>query len=67
MTITFRVHFRSWVPDLDGGEGHAHERKPREFDTQAAAHRYLYTVDRLYDWRIHKITEEVVAWGDPTY
>lgn len=66
MKTTFRVNHRTWVPDLDGGKGHTAERLPREFPTEQRAASFLGRVDRLYDARISKVTEEVIYWHDPS-
>ncbi len=67
MSVIYRVHYRTWVPDLDGGTGHAQERRPRDFKTPEAAERFVDRIDRRYDYRIHKITDEPIVWGDPEY
>lgn len=63
--VTYRLDYRRWVPDLDGGEGHAAECKPREFSQYSGLLRYRDSVDRLYDWRVTVIRETVIDWGDP--
>lgn len=65
MKVTYRLHYRSWIPDVDGGEGHAHECKPRDFDSLPELYAYRDRVHRLYDWRIHRIVDEPIEWGDP--
>lgn len=67
MRTTFRIDYRTWVPDLDGGEGYAQERNPRTLDTEPLALRFLENVDRLYDARITEITEKVIFWHDPSF
>lgn len=64
--VTYRLDYRTWVPDLDGGEGHAYKHQPIEFGTYAGLIRFRdKRIDRLYDWRVTVIRETVIDWGDP--
>ncbi len=67
MKTTYRVHYRTVVPDLDGGPSSLAERKPRDFDTYPEAETFVKRIDRRYDYRIHRLTDEPIFWGDPEY
>lgn len=67
MSTRYRIDYRTWVPHLDGGEGHAAERLPHHFDSLPKAQAFLGRVGRLHDARVTQITETVIEWHDPAH